>query len=217
MAVTCQIARPDAIASALRLMPAVAARSWLLDGMLSNPTGKFLFRNMSISQCRHLGDRFGLGGFELVAVEPDKRDGRNLLFTVQPMGEARDLWVLPLDGDRKPVPLAQTPFKETTGRFSSDGRWIAYQSNETGRAEVYVQSFPDPKVKVQVSRRGGGTPFWRGDGRELFYSEASQQAFPPQRQNREESSGGTAGHPTGVVRPRAAQVRETRASVFAPA
>jgi Tol biopolymer transport system component len=67
-------------------------------------------------------------------------DGRHLLFDVQPRGGARDLWVLPLAGDRKPVPLLQTPFDEREGRSSPDGRWIAYLSNETGRFEVRIQS-----------------------------------------------------------------------------
>lgn len=52
------------------------------------------------------------------------------------------MWVLPLDGDRQPVAIAQTAFEESEGRFSPDGRWIAYQSNDTGRNEIYVQPFP---------------------------------------------------------------------------
>jgi Tol biopolymer transport system component len=96
-------------------------------------------------------------------------DGRNLLFNVQSTEGGRDVWVLPLDGDRKPLQLTRTPFSESEGRFSPDGRWVAYQSNETGRMEIYVQSFPDLKMKVQVSARGGAIPFWRRDGRELFY------------------------------------------------
>ena len=94
---------------------------------------------------------------------------------VQSREGARDLWVLPLTGDRKPVQFTQTPFGELAGRFSPDGRWIAYQSDETGRFEVYVQSFPDPKAKVQVSARGGGAPYWRRDGRELFYQAPDQR------------------------------------------
>ena len=66
----------------------------------------------------------------------------------------RDLWVLPLDGDRKPIAIAQTGFEELEGRFSPDGRWVAYQSNDTGRNEIYVQPFPFVAGgKVRVSTR----------------------------------------------------------------
>jgi hypothetical protein len=63
----------------------------------------------------------------------------------------------------------QTPFNEVGGRFSPDGRWIAYQSNESGRNEVYVAPFPGPGGKWQLSTAGGAFPRWRRDGRELYY------------------------------------------------
>jgi Tol biopolymer transport system component len=97
-------------------------------------------------------------------------DGRFILYEVQSAKTARDLWALPLDGDRRPVSVAQTPAAESQGRFSPDGRWIAYQSNESGQYEIYVQRFPNPgDGKLQVSTSGGTTPRWRRDGRELFY------------------------------------------------
>jgi len=80
-----------------------------------------------------------------------------------------DLWVLPLFGDRKPFPFLQTEFPEREGRLSPNSHWIAYDSTESGRREVYVQSFPTPGSKWQVSTQGGSTPIWRKDGRELFY------------------------------------------------
>jgi len=61
------------------------------------------------------------------------------------------------------------------GQFSPDGHWVAYASNETGRYEVYVQSFPAPSTKTQVSTGGGGWPTWRSDGKELFYISAAQK------------------------------------------
>jgi dipeptidyl aminopeptidase/acylaminoacyl peptidase len=79
------------------------------------------------------------------------------------------VWALPLDGDRKPVAVVQTPFDQTTGMFSPDGRWLAYQSNESGRNEVYVMPFQGPGGKWQVSTAGGTQPRWRRDGQELFY------------------------------------------------
>jgi eukaryotic-like serine/threonine-protein kinase len=84
-------------------------------------------------------------------------------------GPSRDLWILPLDGDRKPYPFLQTEFNETHARFSPDSKWVAYISDETGRAEVYVQSFPASGGKWQISTGGGDQPQWRRDGKELFY------------------------------------------------
>jgi len=93
-----------------------------------------------------------------------------VLYAVQNPTSRRDLWALPLDGERQPVAVAQTAFEESEGRFSPDGRWIAYQSNDTGRNEIYVQPFPFVAGgKVRVSTSGGTLPRWRADGRELFY------------------------------------------------
>jgi hypothetical protein len=63
----------------------------------------------------------------------------------------------------------QTPFAETVGHFSPDGRWVAYQSNESGKAEVYVAPFPGPGGRRLVSTAGGTYAHWRGDGAEIFY------------------------------------------------
>jgi len=97
-------------------------------------------------------------------------DGRFLLYTTV----GGDVWLLPLSGDRKPVPFLQTPFFENWARFSPDGRWIAYQSNASGRHEVYVQPFREGSGAGsagiwQVSTNGGIDPQWRRDGKELFY------------------------------------------------
>jgi dipeptidyl aminopeptidase/acylaminoacyl peptidase len=95
-------------------------------------------------------------------------DGRYILY-VASTTTSQDLRALPLFGDRTPIDIARTPFTETAARFSPDGRWVAYQSDETGRPEVHVQPFPDPGPKFQVSVGGGTLPRWRHDGRELFY------------------------------------------------
>jgi hypothetical protein len=84
-------------------------------------------------------------------------------------GQQRDLFVLPLSGNRKPFPFLQTPFREDRSSFSPDGRWVAYGSDESGRFEVYVAPFPGPGGKRQLSTAGGGWPRWRRDGREIFY------------------------------------------------
>ena len=80
-----------------------------------------------------------------------------------------DVWVLPLAGDRKPSLFLQTQFSEGSASFSPDGRWIAYQSNDQGLNEVYVQTFPASGSKWQVSTDAGFFPIWRSDGKELFY------------------------------------------------
>jgi len=70
---------------------------------------------------------------------------------------------------RKPFPFAQTPFSERSGRFSPDGNWIAYQSDESQRPEIYVAPFPGPGGKRQISTAGGIQPRWRQDGKEIYY------------------------------------------------
>ena len=96
-------------------------------------------------------------------------DGRFILVnSVDPKG-AYDVWALSLSGDRQQVAIANTSFEERDAQVSPDGRWVAYSSNESGRFEVYVQAFPEPREKVLVSPNGGGQPRWRRDGKELFY------------------------------------------------
>jgi Tol biopolymer transport system component len=96
-------------------------------------------------------------------------DGRFIVFESSNPKTGSDLWVLPLFGDMKPYPVLQTEFNESHGHFSPDGRWLAYVSNESGRNEVYIQSFPPSGGKWQVSTAGGAQPHWRHDGQELFY------------------------------------------------
>jgi len=80
-----------------------------------------------------------------------------------------DLWIKPMTGDQAPFPYLATEFEEGHAQFSPDGRWVAYTSNESGRPEVYVQSFPIGSGKWQISTAGGDQPQWRADGKELFY------------------------------------------------
>jgi eukaryotic-like serine/threonine-protein kinase len=96
-------------------------------------------------------------------------DGKFLVFqAVDPLTKM-DLWLLPMSGDRKPQPFLDSPSGETNARISPDGRWIAYESDESGDAEVYVQSFPKPGHKVRVSSDGGVVPIWTRGGKELLY------------------------------------------------
>jgi hypothetical protein len=85
------------------------------------------------------------------------------------------VWALPIAGaDRKPFPVAQTSAEETNARFSPDGKWVAYASDETGNTEIFVRPFPGPGPAVRVSTGGGQLPFWRHDGKELYYTAGSQ-------------------------------------------
>jgi eukaryotic-like serine/threonine-protein kinase len=84
-------------------------------------------------------------------------------------GSEADLWLLPLTGDRRPVPLVTDKSVQAEAQFSPDGRWLAYRSNEMGRPEVFVKSFPPTENKRRISIDGGSRPRWRRDGKELFY------------------------------------------------
>jgi Tol biopolymer transport system component len=96
-------------------------------------------------------------------------DGRYLLFEVNDEKTGDDLWALPLFGGGSAFPIANGSSDQTSGSFSPDNRWVAFESNESGRPEVYVQAFPEAGEKWQVSLDGGGDPQWRADGQEIFY------------------------------------------------
>jgi serine/threonine protein kinase len=103
------------------------------------------------------------------------RDGKFLIYDDHHPVQRQDLWILPLEGDRKPVPFLVTSADETFGQFSPDMKWIAYSSDESGSREVYLRDFaPDHspatvKQQSQVSKNGGDKPRWSRDGKELFY------------------------------------------------
>ncbi len=116
--------------------------------------------------------------------EPVLADGRNNLYATDwsPDGHhilyftgnansptGNDIWSLPMSGDRKPASVLRSEFSELNGRFSPDGRWLAYVSNESGRNDVYVASFGGAGGKWQVSTAGGTVPRWRRDGKEIFF------------------------------------------------
>ena len=103
---------------------------------------------------------------------PISPDGKYLLYNYQPTGQ-RYLYVMPLEGERKPVPFLKTAFRTHEGQFSPNGRWLAYSSLESGKSEIYVQGFTlnasQPRGKWQVSTAGGTEARWRHDGKELYY------------------------------------------------
>ena len=106
-------------------------------------------------------------------------DGRFILYEESDPRGKIDLWVLPRLGEGKPRPFRDSPFSETEARFSPDSRWVAYVSDESGRREVYVQSFQfegqSAGARRRVSTEGGSQPVWRGDGKELFYLAADNK------------------------------------------
>ena len=97
-------------------------------------------------------------------------DGRLLEYRQVDPQTRSDIWILPLDGKSKPFVFLKTPAEESHASFSPDGRFIAYGSDESGRSEVYVQTFPATGAKWQLSSDGGMSPMWRRDGKELFFA-----------------------------------------------
>jgi Tol biopolymer transport system component len=99
------------------------------------------------------------------------RDGRFLLYHRSDQNYARsDLWALPMTGNtRDPIAVANTPFEERLGQFSPDGRWIVYETNESGRREIVVRAFPASTAPVHISTNGGVAPRWSADGQEIYF------------------------------------------------
>ncbi len=114
---------------------------------------------------------------EVKAVPNWSHDGKFLTYLT--LSSGADLWILPTSGsaaDRKPLSFLRTQFNEGDGRFSPDGRWVAYDSDQSGKSEIYVLPFDEANPGAsaagalhQVSKEGGITPHWSGDGKEIFY------------------------------------------------
>jgi Tol biopolymer transport system component len=107
-------------------------------------------------------------GMHVESIDDWSADGRWIIYTAIDEKGKSNLWVLPVTGERKPT-LIPFSFNMRQGRFSPDVRWLAYVSDESGKDEIYVQTFPDRESKWQVSVHGGDNPRWRRDGREIFY------------------------------------------------
>ena len=109
-------------------------------------------------------------------------DGRHLLLRVRAPQTGWDLYQVDLTPGAKPVPFVQTPLADNWGRYSPDGRWVVYASNQSGRSEVYVQAADGSGGKWQVSNAGGGKPWWSANGKEIFYQSLDRtiEAVPVQ-------------------------------------
>jgi eukaryotic-like serine/threonine-protein kinase len=113
------------------------------------------------------------------------RDGHNLLYLAPP-----DLWVYSF-ADGKSRLFLKANASLNNGQFSPDGKWVAYSSNESGRWEVYVTSFPDARGKWQVSTNGGGQPRWRGDGKEIYFLSSDEKLMAASVDTKTEFESGT--------------------------
>ena len=147
------------------------APNWAKDG-----SGRIVFSSRRASGV-NLYDKAGGGSESLLFADPIGKfnpdmspDGRAVVYVAGGgIINRSEIWMLPLVGDKKPVPLVATPFIQTHPRISPDGHWLSYTSNDSGEREVYVASFPVPGSRVRVSAAGGGWARWSPTGKEIFY------------------------------------------------
>jgi Tol biopolymer transport system component len=148
------------------------------DDPIWTPDGGFVyFSNASGKTYNIYRKTAGGGGHAEMVLKPGSpqipndwsKDGKHLLYEVIDQATGSDIWIMPSDTNSPPTTFIATPFNEYAAQFSPDGKWVAYTSNESGRSEVYVRSFPAAGGRWQVSSNGGARPRWRPDGRELFY------------------------------------------------
>jgi Tol biopolymer transport system component len=151
-----------------------------------SPDGKTIFYDSTAQGPPHIYAKAadGSGSARVVLESKDtvefpmgvSPDGRYLLYQRRELTKDQtgfDLWALPFFGDGKPFPVVQSSFDDIWGVISPDGKWMAYQSNESGRMEVYITAFPAGGAKWQVSSEGGVQAKWRRDGKELFFLDSA--------------------------------------------
>jgi serine/threonine protein kinase len=107
-------------------------------------------------------------------------DGHYILYVTTLAQTGRDLWALPMTGDRKPFPVVQTTFDEDEGQIAPNGKWVAYTSTQSGRLEVYVQSFPRSGGGLRISTAGGGQVRWAPNNQELYYVDPNNRLMAVQ-------------------------------------
>jgi serine/threonine protein kinase/dipeptidyl aminopeptidase/acylaminoacyl peptidase len=149
---------------------------WSADGKRiyfnSNPNGPFdiFVKDVDGSGSEQPLITFQKGQFGAVflAASPD---GKYLAYTTVDPTTKMDVYTVELTGDHRPKPFLQSPANESAPAFSPNGKWLAYESDQSGRGEIYVTAFPQGGTQYQVSTNGGERPVWRRDGKEIFYRE----------------------------------------------
>jgi eukaryotic-like serine/threonine-protein kinase len=154
-----------------------------------SPDGKWIVYGSERSGKNHLYRKLSDGsGMEELLLDDDQalipgdwsKDGKYILYSRGPFfGNGAEIWVLPMDGDRKPfllVPHSASSYAGA-GRISPDGRWLAYASDQSGQTEVYVIAFRGGQGKWQVSQSGGDRPIWAKDGKSLYYADLNFTVF----------------------------------------
>ncbi len=143
---------------------------------LWSPDGRHILFSSNRSGQYELYDKSTTGGSEQKVLSFQSPptdwspDGRTVLIQRRDVNGSADIWAIPIGTGRPPYPVIQsTEFDERDAQFSPDGKWIAYESTESGRWEVYAQAFPGPGPKARVSINGGAQPRWGPDGKELFF------------------------------------------------
>jgi dipeptidyl aminopeptidase/acylaminoacyl peptidase len=145
---------------------------WSPDGRTiyfnSNKTGEYLIYRKSAEGA---GEAVAISKPQGLSQTPDDitPDGKLIVFETSAAKTGADLLILETRGDQPPTPYLSTPVNESEARLAPDGRWAAYLSDETGRDELYVQSFPTPGSKMQISNDGAASPEWSRDGKRLFF------------------------------------------------
>jgi len=104
-------------------------------------------------------------------------DGRWVAFIELDPGAAQDIWLLPMTGEKTPKPFVRGPARDIALKISPDDRWLAYISDDTGRTQLYAQSFPEPGRRIQLSQQGAAQAWWSRDGRQIVFADAQMETL----------------------------------------